>query len=138
MSISWARFMPDGTGAVNPDGLDFYSRVIDALLDAGITPWVNLYHWDMPQVPSLHISKTKVGFYFSAPLVASMISAKLIYCSSEGSTNSVLTSVSVARSGLLCTSLHCPSTLCSSPFSILYPGTLSTAAGCKRCNWRDE
>lgn len=54
--------MPDGTGAVNPDGLDFYSRVIDALLDAGITPWVNLYHWDMPQVPLLHISQTKAGF----------------------------------------------------------------------------
>eukprot|EP00884_Botryococcus_braunii_P017271 jgi/Botrbrau1/4227/Bobra.0044s0023.1 len=49
MSISWARFMPDGTGAVNAEGLDFYTRVIDALLDAGITPWVLLYHWDMPQ-----------------------------------------------------------------------------------------
>jgi beta-glucosidase len=60
MSISWARFMPDGTGAVNPEGLDFYTRVIDALLDAGITPWVLLYHWDMPQVP--HIPHSPIQY----------------------------------------------------------------------------
>ncbi|HCX84514.1 MAG TPA: beta-glucosidase [Micrococcales bacterium] len=47
-STSWARVRPDG-GAPNPEGLDFYSRLVDAQLEAGITPWVTLYHWDLPQ-----------------------------------------------------------------------------------------
>ena len=47
-STSWARIRPDG-GAVNPAGLDFYSRLVDDLLDRGIDPWVTLYHWDLPQ-----------------------------------------------------------------------------------------
>ncbi|MCC3275933.1 beta-glucosidase [Arthrobacter sp. zg-Y20] len=47
-STSWARIRPDG-GAVNPAGLDFYSRLTDKLLDAGIKPWLTLYHWDLPQ-----------------------------------------------------------------------------------------
>ncbi len=51
-SISWARVMPEGrggAGAVNPGGLGFYDRLVDALLGAGITPWVTLFHWDLPQ-----------------------------------------------------------------------------------------
>lgn len=47
-SISWSRVLPDGTGAVNPPGLDFYSRLADALLEAGIEPMATLYHWDLP------------------------------------------------------------------------------------------
>jgi len=47
-SISWPRVMPDGTGAVNQAGLDYYSRVVDACLAAGVEPWVTLYHWDLP------------------------------------------------------------------------------------------
>ncbi|MFD5225880.1 GH1 family beta-glucosidase [Microbacterium sp. NPDC058342] len=47
-STSWARVRPDG-GAVNAAGLDFYSRLVDELLDAGIRPWLTLYHWDLPQ-----------------------------------------------------------------------------------------
>ncbi|WP_445155895.1 GH1 family beta-glucosidase [Arthrobacter sp. Hor0625] len=47
-SISWARCMPDGV-TPNPEGIAFYSRLVDQLLDAGITPWVTLYHWDLPQ-----------------------------------------------------------------------------------------
>ena len=47
-STSWARVQPDGRTA-NPAGLDFYRRLTDELLEAGITPWLTLYHWDLPQ-----------------------------------------------------------------------------------------
>ena len=48
-SVSWSRVQPDGTGAVNERGLDFYDRLVDALLAAGVQPLVNLFHWDLPQ-----------------------------------------------------------------------------------------
>lgn len=48
-SVSWPRIMPEGTGRINQAGLDFYSRLVDALLEAGITPALTLYHWDLPQ-----------------------------------------------------------------------------------------
>ncbi|MGH7501757.1 MAG: GH1 family beta-glucosidase [Longimicrobiales bacterium] len=47
-SIAWGRILPHGTGRVNPAGLAFYDRLVDALLDAGIAPAVTLYHWDLP------------------------------------------------------------------------------------------
>lgn len=47
-SLSWSRILPDGTGQVNQRGLDFYRRLVDALLAAGIEPFVTLYHWDLP------------------------------------------------------------------------------------------
>ena len=49
-SIAWPRVVPEGTGQVNARGLDFYDRLVDALLEANITPLVTLYHWDLPQV----------------------------------------------------------------------------------------
>ncbi len=48
-SIAWSRVSPTGRGAVNQRGIDFYSRLVDALLQANITPFVTLYHWDLPQ-----------------------------------------------------------------------------------------
>ncbi|MBM6404086.1 beta-glucosidase [Phycicoccus sp. CSK15P-2] len=47
-SVAWPRVRPDG-GSVNPRGLDFYERLVDDLLAAGIHPWLTLYHWDLPQ-----------------------------------------------------------------------------------------
>ncbi|MBE8721502.1 GH1 family beta-glucosidase [Sphingobacterium pedocola] len=47
-SISWSRILPDGTGEINEEGIDFYNRLIDISLELGITPWVTLYHWDLP------------------------------------------------------------------------------------------
>jgi beta-glucosidase len=49
-SVAWPRILPQGDGAVNLAGLDFYDRLVDALLAAGIVPSVTLYHWDLPQV----------------------------------------------------------------------------------------
>jgi beta-glucosidase len=47
-SVAWPRVQPDGRGPAQPDGLDYYQRLVDALLAAGIEPWPTLYHWDLP------------------------------------------------------------------------------------------
>ena len=47
-SISWSRLIPNGVGELNPEGVRFYSELIDALLEAGIEPYITLYHWDLP------------------------------------------------------------------------------------------
>lgn len=47
-SLMWPRILPEGTGVVNEKGLDFYSRLVDELLAAGVEPWITLFHWDYP------------------------------------------------------------------------------------------
>ena len=47
-SVSWSRVLPEGRGRVNPRGLGFYERLVDALLEYGIQPMLTLYHWDLP------------------------------------------------------------------------------------------
>lgn len=48
-SMSWSRIVPAGAGATNDKGVDYYSRLVDALLERGVTPWATLFHWDLPQ-----------------------------------------------------------------------------------------
>ena len=49
LAVSWPRILPNGTGELNPIGVKFYQDLVDELLKAGITPWVNLFHWDLPK-----------------------------------------------------------------------------------------
>ncbi|MGC9311352.1 MAG: GH1 family beta-glucosidase [Sediminispirochaetaceae bacterium] len=57
-SAAWPRILPEGRGAVNQAGVDFYSRFIDELLEAGITPFLTMFHWDLP----LALQKEYGGF----------------------------------------------------------------------------
>ena len=47
-SFAWPRLIPEGTGAVNQAGIDFYDRLIDGMLERGLKPFATLYHWDLP------------------------------------------------------------------------------------------
>jgi len=49
LSIAWPRIFPKGDGAINPAGIDYYHRLFDSLAENGITPWVTMFHWDLPQ-----------------------------------------------------------------------------------------
>jgi beta-glucosidase len=53
-SVAWSRIFPEGTGRPNQQGLDFYNRIVDTLLAAGIQPYCTLFHWDLPQVLQDH------------------------------------------------------------------------------------
>lgn len=48
-STAWTRIQAEGRGSANQSGLDFYSRLVDAILEQGMTPWLTLFHWDLPQ-----------------------------------------------------------------------------------------
>jgi len=49
LSVSWPRVFPNGVGEINQPGLDFYDKLVDALLEANVEPWITLFHWDYPQ-----------------------------------------------------------------------------------------
>lgn len=49
LSLAWPRILPQGRGSINQAGLDYYKSVLDSLQDQGITPWVTMFHWDLPQ-----------------------------------------------------------------------------------------
>ena len=81
-SIAWPRVFPDGTGAPNPKGLDFYNRLIDQLLANGIEPYATLYHWDLPQaledrVGGWRSSDTSKAFADYAGYVAERVSDRV-------------------------------------------------------------
>ena len=81
-SIAWPRVFPDGTGAPNPKGLDFYNRLIDELLAKGIEPYATLYHWDLPQaledkVGGWRSSDTSKAFADYAGYVAERVSDRV-------------------------------------------------------------
>jgi beta-glucosidase len=48
-SVAWPRVIPNGRGQVNEKGMAFYERLVDGMLERGITPWLTMYHWDLPQ-----------------------------------------------------------------------------------------
>src|SRR6478752_7181149 len=81
-SIAWPRVFPEGTGAPNPKGLDFYNRLLDELLANGIEPYATLYHWDLPQalqdrVGGWRSSDTSKAFADYAGYVAERISDRV-------------------------------------------------------------
>lgn len=81
-SISWSRLIPEGDGDVNPEGIAFYHRLIDGLLEKGIQPWITLFHWDLPQsledrFGGWHSRKTSEAFGRYAGIVAKEYSAKV-------------------------------------------------------------
>jgi beta-glucosidase len=49
LSTAWPRILPEGRGSVSAKGIEFYDRLVDAVMEAGIEPWICLYHWDLPQ-----------------------------------------------------------------------------------------
>ena len=81
-SIAWPRVFPEGSGAPNPKGLDFYNRLIDELLANGIEPYATLYHWDLPQaledrVGGWRSSETSKAFGDYSGYVAARISDRV-------------------------------------------------------------
>ena len=83
-SIAWPRVFPEGTGAPNPKGLDFYNRLLDELLANGIEPYATLYHWDLPQalqdrVGGWQSSETSKAFADYAGYVAERLSDRVKY-----------------------------------------------------------
>lgn len=67
MSLSWSRLLPEGTpDKPNQKGIDFYNDLFDELIAAGITPWVGIYHWDLPS--ALH-DKTDTSAWLGRDII---------------------------------------------------------------------
>ena len=91
-SIAWPRVLPQGRGEVNEKGMAFYSELVDALLEAGIEPYVTLYHWDLPQalqdiggwanpeMPEIFLSYAKLIFERLGGRVKHFITLNEPYC----------------------------------------------------------
>lgn len=63
-SMAWPRVLPNGRGAVNQRGIDFYTSLVDELLAANITPYITLYHWDLPQaLPGGWLNRDTAGYF---------------------------------------------------------------------------
>src|SRR5437588_10928247 len=83
-SIAWPRILPTGRGEMNARGLDFYDRLVDALLAAGIEPFVTLYHWDLPQALQDQVGgwasrETASAFADYADVVSRRLGARVRY-----------------------------------------------------------
>ena len=82
-SVSWPRVLPGGTGAVNEKGLAFYDALVDALLGAGITPLLTLFHWDLPEALQLRggwMTRDAAGWFAEyAALVTKRLSDRVPY-----------------------------------------------------------
>ena len=76
-SVSWSRVQPDGGGAANALGLDFYDRLVDELLAAGIRPLVNLFHWDLPQALEDRGGFAEPGIVARFEAYASLVAGRL-------------------------------------------------------------
>ena len=61
MSTAWPRIQPDGAGASSKAGLDLYARIVDAMLERGIEPWITLFHWDVPVWAGNFLSRDIAG-----------------------------------------------------------------------------
>ena len=86
-SLSWSRLIPDGTGEVNPEAVEFYNNVIDELLAQGITPFITLFHFDMPMVMQ------EKGGGENREVVEAAMHKRVLHCSATGlSTGLPLTS----------------------------------------------
>ena len=83
-SVAWPRVLPEGRGAANGKGLDFYDRLVDRCLQAGIEPWLCLYHWDLPLALAEQGGWTnrEVAGWFAdyAELVARRYGDRVRYC----------------------------------------------------------
>ena len=67
MSISWSRILPTGTiETINQEGVAFYNNMFNEAINAGITPWVTLFHWDVPS--GVH-NRTDTGSFLSSDII---------------------------------------------------------------------
>ena len=83
-STSWARIDPNGDGRWNEAGLQYYDRVVDCCLANGVTPWMTLYHWELPQaLEQMQRTGCPILFYENATAPAKQVIAKAMESGKE-------------------------------------------------------